>query len=150
MIKGEELRRGVEILCCRFRVISPGAAEAMQAHAECLEGYTSAGKWWLQVDGVRIWAQLYQDGQVQVWMEPGVANWEQHRERAAALMLAAKLAASIASRCGGKVYQEATVTECLAHLREKTNLVADYPGEPLHFRRLCPGLQAVLVGSETA
>ncbi|MFQ5880553.1 MAG: hypothetical protein ACE5IZ_10325 [Dehalococcoidia bacterium] len=124
--------------------------ESVQAHAESLTGNSSASRWWLRVEEVLVNVQLYPDGRAHIWCEPGVANWKQHHERAAALMAAAKLAASVANHCDGKVYQEATVTECLAHLRQRSNLIADYPGEPLHFRRLCPGLQAALAQTEAA
>ena len=136
-------------MCCQFRVVPKrGGGEAIRAlllerypdlTAEAYPGMNSYHL--LKHEDVTILVSIRTD-EALVYIDHGVKTWQDHVTQAIPIALAAKAAASLAQALDGTLYQEATVPECTGRLPRKSNLVANYPDNPLNIRRLCPGFLA--------
>ena len=79
-------------------------------------------------------------------ISPAISVFDHHMGKRLAAGVYFEIAAKYAEKVGGSIIQRATVVGCKDGNHPQELLVADYPGLPMSFERVCAGFRAVLLG----
>jgi hypothetical protein len=80
-------------------------------------------------------------------ISPAISVFAHHAGKRLAAGICFEIAAKYAEKVGGQILQRATVVGCKSGERSQELLIANYPGLPMSFDRICTGFQTVLLDS---
>lgn len=80
-------------------------------------------------------------------ISPAISSYGHHANKRITASLYFEIAAKYAEKVGGEIIQRATVVGCKHSYQPQDLVIGHYPSSPLSFTKVCPGFQAVLLGS---
>lgn len=99
----------------------------------------------IEAEGTAVHA-AFRDGSLELNLAPAISVYSQHSGKRIAASVYFEIAARYAEKVAGTIVQRATVVGCKAGGQPQELVLAEYPGQPMSFDRICAGFRAVLQG----